>query len=358
MGLRMRKSIRIAKGVRLNFGKSGTSLSFGTKGLRHTIHSSGRRTSSIGIPGTGISYVTSSGGRKKTTSRPQAPSSQKLDEKQQNARLVKEYNDRIEMLRGIHRECDEFVDWKHINSLEEPFQPGSMGPKEARALSELQNYKPGLIARIIKSIGEKKQQQLEAAVQAARDEDREDYEDWKNLKLLSGKILEGDLDAYLQVIGEMNPLDDLLEFGADFEFGVEDSRSIEVEYKVKSRELIPDYSLSLTSTGKLSRKNLTKTAYYELIQDYVCSCAIRIARDMFALLPVDVVVVHAVDEVNSTETGNMEEITILSVLFKREVLNSLNFQYIDPSDSMNNFTYNMKFLKTAGFKPVERVSDH
>jgi hypothetical protein len=28
MGLRMRKSITICKGVRLNFGKSGTSLSF------------------------------------------------------------------------------------------------------------------------------------------------------------------------------------------------------------------------------------------------------------------------------------------------------------------------------------------
>ena len=51
MGLRMRKSITICKGVRLNFGKSGTSLSFGTRGLRQTIHSSGRLTTSMGIQG-------------------------------------------------------------------------------------------------------------------------------------------------------------------------------------------------------------------------------------------------------------------------------------------------------------------
>lgn len=65
MGLRIRKSITICKGVRLNLGKSGASVSFGTKGLRQMIHTSGRRTTTVGIPGTGISYVTTSGGSKR-----------------------------------------------------------------------------------------------------------------------------------------------------------------------------------------------------------------------------------------------------------------------------------------------------
>jgi len=68
MGLRMRKSFTIAKGVRLNFGKKGASLSFGTKGLRHSIHTGGRRTTSIGLPGTGLSYVKTAGGSKRRTS--------------------------------------------------------------------------------------------------------------------------------------------------------------------------------------------------------------------------------------------------------------------------------------------------
>lgn len=49
MALRMRKSFKIAKGVRVNVSKSGVGLSVGTRGLRHTIHSSGRRTSTIGL---------------------------------------------------------------------------------------------------------------------------------------------------------------------------------------------------------------------------------------------------------------------------------------------------------------------
>lgn len=64
MGFRFRKSIKIAPGVRLNFSQKSSSLSFGGKGFRHTISTSGRRTTSVGIPGTGISYSETHGSKK------------------------------------------------------------------------------------------------------------------------------------------------------------------------------------------------------------------------------------------------------------------------------------------------------
>ncbi len=365
MGLRMRKSIKIAKGVRLNFGKTGASVSFGTRGLRHTIHSSGRRTSSVGIPGTGISYVTTTSGKRKYseayTRREQIQvqkQQEKLNEIEQNRLAVEEYNNYIEIIKGLHKECDEHIDWQHIYSLKEPFDPEGIGPKEAKALKELEDYRPSLMEKIIKSMAEKKRKELEEKVSKARQEDRKDYEAWKNLHELAGGILNGDIEAYLQVIGELNPLDDLLEFGSDFEFGMDDPSTMVVEFTVKSSTVVPTYSLSLTNTGKLSRKNLTKTAYYDLVQDYVASTAIRIARDVFALLPLDQVVVHVVDNILNTQTGYEEERTILSVIFEREVLEKLNFEGIDPSDALANFRHNMKFLKTKGFQPVERITDY
>lgn len=45
-------------GVKLNFSKRGVSTTLGVKGARYTMGSGGRRTASVGIPGTGISYVT------------------------------------------------------------------------------------------------------------------------------------------------------------------------------------------------------------------------------------------------------------------------------------------------------------
>ena len=64
MGLRFRKSITILPGIKLNFGKSGMSVSAGVPGFRKTFHTSGRVTTSVGIPGTGISYVTTENGNR------------------------------------------------------------------------------------------------------------------------------------------------------------------------------------------------------------------------------------------------------------------------------------------------------
>ena len=57
MGLRFRKSVKIAPGVRLNISKKSVGISAGIKGYRKSINSSGRVTTSIGVPGTGVSYV-------------------------------------------------------------------------------------------------------------------------------------------------------------------------------------------------------------------------------------------------------------------------------------------------------------
>lgn len=65
MGFRIRKSIKVAPGVRLNFGKKGISTSIGKRGAGITIGPTGT-TAHVGIPGTGISYVKKVGTTKKS----------------------------------------------------------------------------------------------------------------------------------------------------------------------------------------------------------------------------------------------------------------------------------------------------
>nr|DAM37286.1 MAG TPA: TM2 domain [Caudoviricetes sp.] len=62
MGLRFRKSKQIMPGVRLNFSGKSASVSVGPKGLKKTFSTSGRTTTTAGIPGSGISYSSRSGG--------------------------------------------------------------------------------------------------------------------------------------------------------------------------------------------------------------------------------------------------------------------------------------------------------
>ncbi len=54
-GLRVRKIVKLAPGIKLNLSKSGGSLSFGGKGFTVNLGRKGTRTT-VGAPGTGISY--------------------------------------------------------------------------------------------------------------------------------------------------------------------------------------------------------------------------------------------------------------------------------------------------------------
>lgn len=56
MGLNFRKSINLGKGFKLNIGKKSVGISGGVKGARVSLSSSGRKTATFSIPGTGLSY--------------------------------------------------------------------------------------------------------------------------------------------------------------------------------------------------------------------------------------------------------------------------------------------------------------
>ena len=69
MGLRFRKSVSLFPGVKLNFGTTGMSVSTGVPGFRKTFQTSGRVTTSVGIPGTGLYYVDTKNTKKQSDRR-------------------------------------------------------------------------------------------------------------------------------------------------------------------------------------------------------------------------------------------------------------------------------------------------
>lgn len=62
MGLRMRKSIKLGPGVRLNVSHKSVGLRVGGRGAGVSVNSSGRHSASVGIPGSGVGYSTRLGG--------------------------------------------------------------------------------------------------------------------------------------------------------------------------------------------------------------------------------------------------------------------------------------------------------
>lgn len=373
MGLRFHKSISIFKGVKLNVSKSGVGVSVGTKGLHYSINSQGKNTATVGLPGTGLSYSKSfTLGKKKKKSTSDATkkkeelkkqkeqlaaekAEQKAAEQQESELKAAEAANYIELIKSVHKECAEDIDWKAMSESAPPFVKGQKGPQELEAQKALDEHKPGLAGRLFGDA--KAREKLEAAVAEGRKADEQTFAEWQNNYKFAQRIIDGDIDAYLEAIEEANPFDDLVEYGSGFEFGTDDPSVMEIEFQVKSAEVVPKTEVTVLKSGKLSEKELSKSAYNDLMQDYVCSCAIRLAREIFAILPVGGVIVHAVDTILDTSTGNDDEMTILSVLFERERFDTTNFDRIDPSDFVNSFTCNMKFTKTTGFKPVKRLGE-
>lgn len=66
MGFRVRKSINLGGGFRINLSKSGIGYSWGTRGYRVSRTARGTTRRTYSIPGTGISWVDESGGRNRS----------------------------------------------------------------------------------------------------------------------------------------------------------------------------------------------------------------------------------------------------------------------------------------------------
>lgn len=66
MGFKFRKSVKIAPGVKLNLNKKSAGITVGGKGAHYTVNSKGKRTTSVGVPGTGVYYSSSKGGKSKS----------------------------------------------------------------------------------------------------------------------------------------------------------------------------------------------------------------------------------------------------------------------------------------------------
>ena len=328
MGLNFRKSISLGKGLKLNLSKSGPSVSFGKSGFRQSVNLKGQARTTVGIPGTGVYYTKTSnvknivGGLtgkddskgKKSTKKDTAakgsstkaakaaPAAKQVNEEliAQSKAQLEEFAAGIEALKSVHKQSDGYIDWEALAN-------GAVSGQ----LKELQPF--------------------------------------------AQSVLAGDIDAYFRVIEQVGPFDDLLEYGSGFEVGTDDPKIMEIEFQVKSGDIIPTQYPDMKASGEIVMKDFSKSAYFELVQDYVSSTMLRVARDTFALLPVQTVIIHAVDKILNPATGNDEEVTIASAKIKRDAMATLNFERIDPSDCLESFESNVKFKKTTGYSPVDRV---
>lgn len=289
---------------------------------------------------------------------------QKFEEIQNAHQAVADWENYVRTIQAIHKNCTDPIDWKKIRDTKRPSEPKPEFKSERIAKSKLDNFRPSIFDRIFgtteKKINRLKEELEQAKAKDAKENDlkyieyKDELQDWEELQKISEGVDKREVESYKNALEYFNPFSDIGELGTRISFSI-NTDHIDIDLHVNSLEIIPDYELKQTSTGKLSKKAMPKTRFNELYQDHICSAALRLAREVFAYLPIDYARINAMSKIVNSKNGQLEEQPILSVIFNPKTVNSLNMDKIDPSDSMQNFLHNMDFNKTKGFGIVSKV---
>ena len=276
----------------------------------------------------------------------------------EQARLeVETFENQLELLLSIHKEQGQTWDWHATaSSLPEPCpQRGSWHEYRAKQRATVLPVLPAYQEASAKALVTKAKCQDEEEFLTATKAHAESIAEWERLRSLARRILAGEHKAYTEALVELNPFAELSELGSAIHFTVHTVKLAECVLKVNGRQAIPTVMKTLTSSGKVSVKPMPKGRFHEIYQDYLCGCVLRVTREIFALLPLDGLLVTAVVDSLDPRAGQTVEQPVLSVFMPRPAIAQLNFDRLDPSDALETFQHRGDFKmsrKSEAFQPI------
>ena len=314
MGLRISERFKLPGGFRLNISRGGLGVSWGVRGFRVGMGPSGAHYTAS-LPGTGVSYTGSLNGLlpgstpapaapKTTAPRTTAPAPDAAAE-------VARFEEHLRALVTLHHTGGPTWDW-HAVAASTP--PAAAPPGDAAAQQER--------ARRV----------------------------W--LGQVAHGVLDGNVQACDAVLQYLGPYARLQELGSAVRVSITHDWCVEAWILAHDAAVIPAQQLSLTARGGLSRRAMARTRRAELYQDHVCSAALRVARETFALLPVPAVFVHVADERVDPATGRSAFVPVLSAGFDRPSFEALDLTRVDPSAAVEGFEHAMRFTRASGLAEV------
>jgi hypothetical protein len=279
---------------------------------------------------------------------------------------VQHYERYVQTLVSYHHGVAEFIDWDAVLKATSPAPPVPQGHMERAASEALQNYKPTFLDRLLKR-DRTHRAELEQGISNARLEDQRIFADaqreheahlngWLEQRSLAQRIVARDIGLYPDVLESCSILTSFQPLGARINITAVEPDLVGLMVMAPFSEIVPKEAHKLTSTGKVSTKNMPAGQYWALLQDHICSCALRLACDIFNVLPVNRVIINLGEGKVNTATGHYQATTMVAAHITRSAMMRINLRGIDPSDSMANFNVRMAFHKTKGFSAVEPIT--
>ncbi len=291
----------------------------------------------------------------------------KLHAAERAADDVQRFEQYLRAIVELHKDCIDEWDWQDIASSQQPPPPALATETERAAQQQLDGYKPGLFARIF-GRGPKQVSELTQAVESARLADarentellnryREVVTTWDIERRIAKLVLAKDPAGYREALDYVDVLGEFGDFGSKASVASADPNIVVIDYALTNDETVPTEELELSITGKLLTKAMPAARHSEILQKHVCSAALRIARDVFNVIPVERMIVNVARTHSNSPAGHQVTDTIFSAMFFRRILNQFNLQAVDPVDTIRNFMHRMSFQKAGGFEPIAPLTE-
>lgn len=268
--------------------------------------------------------------------------------KDNSVNAVGTYNEYVASLVSIHKIDSETIDWESLARAPHPKLPLKELKNQFEAEYNYQTYEPTFVDYLTLQHRKKMRELLDKIELAKHADDlvynailkefRNDAIEWKKIQTITKGIHERDLVAYQKAIDFFDPFASVSRPGMRPICETFDDHIV-VDLHLNAGKVIPDYLLTKTADGKLSNTLLEASAYNQLLYDYVCACTLRVARETFALLPVNFVFVNVRAEVFDRSTETLENKTVLSIKFDTENLRKLNFNRMTCADLIAVFSH-------------------
>jgi hypothetical protein len=398
MGLRFRRSIRLAPGLRLNFSGSGASVSAGPRGFSTTFGSRGTFLNA-GIPGTGL-YTrsrigSSSRGTPVSPSRdPTNPStisvSAAITVKDDGtvefkdldgnplpdewiARAKRQKGDQIrELIVKACNQMNEKVEALGTIHVHTP-PPHERLRYEAGRFDVPKPMQPeakphGFLGWLFKSVRER--------IDAENAEKEADYiaalDEWQAAKKVFEKVeTERRLLLEERVFSDVGAMEEVLEgalqaiswpretvVSAEVDEG---GRLVLLDVDLPEIEDLPKTTASVPSRGyKMTIREIGPTKLQKLYMQHVHGVGFRIIGEAFAVLPkADEIILSAYSQRANKATGAVTDEYLYSVRVKRSDWSAIRFDNLvglDVITALERFELQRDMSKTGIFRPVEPLS--
>jgi len=388
MGLRFRKSFKLAPGVRLNVGSSGMCWSLGPRGASVSIGKRGTYFNAS-IPGTGLSSRTrldapAAARRTTETETVKVSLSVQVGEdgivrySDQNgfpvseeliAQARRQHPDAIRKL--LEQRCNEINnDISALGNLHwhtpapllspkfipTPFDAAPPMPPEAVTLGFAERFLPGK-RQWAEAENLRRQREYRVALEQFDQEEAAHTERNVQARMAYSAAMAGNPDPMEKLLehrlGEIVwPKETLISLSVS-----EDGTALELDVDLPEIEHMPTMRAALgTRSWDLTIKDAGAIATRKLYQQHVHSLGFRILGEAFAALPtIRKVVLSGYSQRPDSATGHTKEDYLYSVRVNRNQWNQINFamlDQIDPGEALAVFDLQRNMTATGIFKPV------